>query len=212
MNIAQLFIAKVATKESTKTVIDDYHNHTYYVFDRHGEYVDHVDLRNVHSGWLEILRNRYKNHIFIYGYGHKDEWRHHVIFIKNDGTVVTYTDFDANSSEYYRAIDPKNRKPWYWDRKLNRLKKELPNWDTDVQEAVNMRIECREVLAELERNFNINNSYYRIQNNAAMEAHSMILTCDVLVDQFEAEMHHMEYILNEREATNWTDEREDLHM
>ena len=58
MNIAQLFIAKAATKESTKTVIDDYHKHIYHAFDRRGEYVDRIDLRNVHNGWLEIHDKR----------------------------------------------------------------------------------------------------------------------------------------------------------
>lgn len=209
MNMINIIIAKAnqaTVQEGTLKLTRG----TYHVFDHTGEYRDRVDLRNTHENYITTLQTKYKRCLFIHGYGHKDEWRHDWVWINSDGKIATGIDFEADYSEYVKVIDPKKRKPWYWDRKLTALKAEYPNWDTDVQEAVNMRSDCKEILAELESNFNINNNYYRIQNNAAMEAHSIILGCDSLVDAFEYNLARDEELLREREYNSWSDESDDL--
>ena len=181
----------------------------YHIFESNGDYRDSINLVNTHKDFINSLGEKYKRCLFVHGYAHKDEWRHEWTYFKADGTVTTGIDFDGDYTNWTRVIDPKKRKPWYWDRKLTTLKAELPNWRTCPQEACNMRIEAREILNELESNFNINNNYYRIQSNSALEAHSIVLECDSCIDDFERELENMTRRQDEREANGWNDDHDD---
>lgn len=210
MNIINLMIAQANNKPSGSKLNLTAHN--WHIFDHTGEYKDYIELKNTDPLFLAKLHAKYKRCLFVRGYGHKDEWRCEWYYVKADNSVSTGIEFDMCSSDWHKVIDPKNRKPWYWERKISALKEEYPLWQTDEQEACNMRYDCNIILRELETNFNVNNNYYRIQANAAMAAHSIIQTCTALLDAYESNLMHMDHILNEREATGWTDEREDLHM
>lgn len=191
MNMIKLLAAKANSQTSDCTTLN-LENRIYHAFDVTGEYKDYYDLRTAPAEYMRNLIKFNKGHILVRSYFHKGELRLDWAFVKPNGTVSYGIEFDADLGAWESAIKPTNRKPWYWERKIAQLKRELPHWETDVQEAVNMRSECKTLLAELETNFNINNNYYRIQNNAAHEAHSIIVTCDMLVDNFEREMESMQ--------------------
>ena len=203
MNMINILIAK-ATQSPVTTQPFTLDRGIYHVFDHNGEYRDYLDLRNTHKDYIATLQAKYKRCLFVHGYGHKDEWRHDWTYVTGEGNIITGIDFDGIYSDWVKVIDPKKRKPWYWDRKLTELKKELPNWATCPQEACNMRSDCRVILSELESNFNINNSYYRIQATSAMEAHSILLECDSCVDAFETGLHRMEQAEAEHHSSDWS--------
>ena len=204
MNMINLIIAKAANSPATNKPLSLNHG-MYHIFDANGEYRDNINLTQVSDEYIRNITEKYKRCLFITGYQHKDEWRHDWTYIKPDG-LVTGIDFDGEYSDWVKVIDPKRRKPWYWDRKLTELKKELPKWATCPQEACNMRIDCREILNELESNFNINNSYYRIQANSALEAHSILLECDSCIDDFEFDLMRMESEEYNRETSDWSND------
>ena len=214
MNIINIILATAKAKTNTTVPSDvlELRKGTYHAFDINGEYVDRIKIEEPTERTLNFIRNRYKQHLIIEGHPHKGEWRHYWFYVNADAKVINGTELEADYTAWARAISPTNRKPWYWERKIAKLKLEYPHWDTDLNEGVNIRIECREILAELETNFNINSSYYRMQSNAAQEAYGIILTVDSQVDAFEHDMNRMDNILAQREASNWNDERDDLDM
>lgn len=198
MNMIRLLVAKANSTAANVNVLS-LDPACYHIFDSTGEYKNFIDLRNTHAEYIASLQTKYKNHIFIRSYVHKGDLRLVWSFVNSKGMVNHGIEMDEDQNQWNHAINPRNRKPWYWERKISGLKRELPHWATDPQEACCMRSECKDLLDELESNFNINSNYYRIQKDAALEAHSIINACDSVIDNFENDMAQMEHAMAQHE-------------
>lgn len=179
MNSINLIIAKIRDTQQIPTVMilrDEYH-----VFDSKGCYIDHWK-----SGYgrpedkYDIARS-YKGCLLTYGYWLVNLQLIDWVYVDDDGVISSGTENNVALEEYNNLINPINRKPWYWERKIAGLKTSLAQWRDDPIETNIMRAACTDMLSELERSFNINSNYFRMQKNAALEAHSIITECDALL-------------------------------
>lgn len=179
MNIIATLRAKVTHTRGHAATVP---NAEVYVFENNNNLHDILDFRNTHEFWKNKTLQRLKNCFFVVPRVVDGALRLDGYIVTPKG-IITAHDDTFNDALWSNVINPRNRTPWYWERKIARAKVELPGWAENPQEASDMRIEMRQVLAELESNFNINDNYYRIQANAAYEAHSILIECESIMDE-----------------------------